>query len=65
MDGPLPMAMEVASTRLPGLGSWEEDVGKILEELVVERRSRYDPDALFPCMLLLKERNSKRSRAEK
>lgn len=23
MDGPLPMAMEVASTRLPGLGSWE------------------------------------------
>lgn len=35
MDGPLPMAMEVASTRLPGLGSWElgggcrEDLGGV------------------------------------
>lgn len=50
MDGPLPMAMEVASTRLHGLGSWEEEVGKILEELGVGSRSRYDPGALFPCM---------------
>lgn len=67
MDDPLPMAMEVASTRLPGLGSWElgggcrEDLGGVGGGEEEQGCSR----CMFPCMLLLKERNSKLSRAEK